>query len=267
MEKNYMAILIFRPMQWIVGKDKYNILLTIKENPDVRWRKLRDFFSDELLFKDTFTTLKNKGYVEIKFNVVNLTPNGTAHLEVLLYCYTKIKHPPEYLLFPQEKIMWMLTNNPYCKWSNLKQLKGISGRTLHSIMTENFKNYHYIKKANLHGVKVYQLTRKGKRVFSKYLHTVKTEGYWIKQDKIEEHIKDIQNHIDLFIFSPFKLYRSSDFLKFRETLKCIEKAQKTFTKVEKRLRKLRKKLSSITTLRKGTKYKIVEGANLSEFLE
>jgi len=130
----------------------------------------------------------------------------------------------------------------------LKQLSGISGRVLHDIMTQDFKIYKYIKKAYLHGVRVYQLTRKGKRVFSKYLHKIKTEGYWIKQDEIEEHITGIQSHIEQFIFGPFKTFRISNFSTFKETLDHIRQIQKTFKKVEKQLNKLKLKIYPYSSL-------------------
>lgn len=262
-----MAVLIFRPQHWMVGKLKYNILLTVRKNPGSRWRKLREFFSDELMFNDSFTTLKNGGYIEMKFNIVNLTEEGLAHLEVLEYCYKKVQHPPEYLLYPQEKIIWLLYNNPYCRWSNFEQIGGISGRIIHDIMAQNFKAHKYIKKADLHGVKVYQLTSKGKRVFSRYLHKIKTEGYWIKQDEIEEHIAGIQSHIEQFIFGPFKTFRISNFSTFKEALNYIKKTQKRFKKIEKRLNKLKRKIYPYSTLRKGKRYKNKRRRKSSEFLD
>lgn len=228
--------------------------------------RLKGFFSGELLFNDNFTNLKKQGYVEVKFNIVNLTAKGLAHLEVLEYCYIKMIYPPEYFVYPQEKILWLLCNNPYCKWANFKRLSGLSGRVLQS-MAENFKSNNYIKKVKLHGTNVYQLTKRGKRIFSKYLNTVKIEGYWIKQDEIERYITDIQDHIEQFIFGPFESYCSSDSLKFKETLKYIKKAQKTFKKVEKRLNKLKRGLFQISTLRKGKTYKNIRYEGLSAFLE
>ena len=262
-----MAILIYRPRHWIASKLKYNILLTIRENPDSKWKKLKVFFSDELKFNDIFTNLKNKGYIKMKFNIVNLTEEGLSHFEVLLYCYKKMQQPPEYLLYPQEKIMWLLCNNPYCKWSNFKQIRGVSSRVLHDIMAQSFKTYKYIQKVNLHGVKVYQLTRRGRRVFSRFLHKTKTEGYWIKQDEIEEHITDIQSHVEQFIFGPFKTFRISNFSKFKETLNYIKKIQKTFKKVEKQLNKLKWKIYPYSALKRGKKYKSEKHRDPSDFLD
>jgi len=103
-------------------------------------------------------------------------------------------------------------------------------------------------------------------MFSKFLHKTKTEGYWIKQDEIEEHIASIQSHIEQFTFGPFKTFRIANFSTFKETLNHIRQIQKTFKKVEKQLNKLKWKIYPYSALKRGKRHKSEKRRNPSDFL-
>jgi tetratricopeptide (TPR) repeat protein len=209
---NYPPEEIIKP---ILGKPNYEfIILWILNNNDVcSWANLKEKISHSTL-SNYLKRLRDKGYVEKStYNQYRITSKGKDKFYELSEAKQKIKKksfPPSVILRRRNYdhwILWMASNNNYCKWSDFSEPPLSINPSSLSKNLNSLLDKEVIRKE----VKKYRITRLGKIEYSNMLKLYDLDRQSIL-DEESKRIKEITKSTNVF----FKKYKIEDvIIKFR----------------------------------------------------
>jgi tetratricopeptide (TPR) repeat protein len=209
---NYPPEEIIKP---IFGKPNYEfIILWILNNNDVcTWANLKEKITHSTL-SNYLSRLKDRGYVEKStFNQYRITSKGKDRYYELSEAKQKIRKlsfPPHAIIRRRNYnhwILWMVSNNNYCMWSDfsgppLSINQSSLSKNLNSLLDKKF-----IRKEE----KEYRITRLGKTEYSNMLRLYDLDRQSILEEE-SKRIKEITKSTTSF----FKEYKIEDVdIKFR----------------------------------------------------
>jgi len=209
---NYPPEEIIKP---IFGKPNYEfIILWILNNNDVcTWANLKEKITHSTL-SNYLNRLKDRGYVEKStFNQYRITSKGKDRYYELSEAKQKIRKlsfPPYAILRRRNYnhwILWMVSNNNYCKWSDfsgppLSINQSSLSKNLNSLLDKEF-----IRKEE----KEYRITRLGKTEYSNMLRLYDLDRQSILEEE-SKRIKEITKSTTNF-FKEYKIEETG--IKFR----------------------------------------------------
>ncbi|MHA2394106.1 MAG: hypothetical protein ACXAEX_19395 [Promethearchaeota archaeon] len=235
---NYPPEEIIKP---IFGKPNYEfiILWILNSNVKCTWGNLKEKVKHSTL-STYLTRLKDREYVEKSgFNQYRITSKGKDRyyeLSEVSQKKRKLNFPPDTLLRRRNYdhwILWMLNNNPYCKWLDFSEAplsinQSSLSKKLNSLIDNNF-----VRKEE----KEYRITRLGKTEYSTMLRLYDLDRQSILEEE-SKRIREITKNITGF----FKEYEIVDTdIKFRflnnkvklpyETLKSTLDNEEDYDKV------------------------------------
>ncbi|NVM44716.1 MAG: hypothetical protein HWN79_07350 [Candidatus Lokiarchaeota archaeon] len=209
---NYPPEEIIKP---IIGKPNYEfIILWMLNNNDVcTWANLKEKITHSTL-SNYLKRLRDKGYVEKRvYNQYQITSKGKDKFYELSETKQKIKKinfPPEAILRRRNYdhwILWMVSNNNYCNWSDFSELPLSINQSSLSKNLNSLLDKEFIRKEE----KKYRITRLGKTEYSNMLRLYDLDRQSIL-DEENKRIKEITKTTNTF----FKEYKIEDvIIKFR----------------------------------------------------
>jgi len=164
---NYPPDEIIKP---IFGKPNYEfIILWILNNNEVcTWANLKEKITHSTL-SNYLTRLKDRGYIEKRaYNQYKITSKGKDRFYELSEAKQekrKLSFPPDAILRRRNYdhwILWMVSNNNYCKWSDFSEPPLSINQSSLSKNLNSLLDKEFIRKEE----KEYRITRLGKTEYS-----------------------------------------------------------------------------------------------------
>jgi len=199
----------------VFGKPNYEfIILWILNNNDVcTWANLKEKITHSTL-SNYLNRLKDRGHIKKStFNQYKITSTGKDRYYELSEAKQKkrkLSYPPDAILRRRNYdhwIMWMVSNNNYCKWSDFSEPPISINQSSLSKHLNSLLDKEFVRKEE----KSYRITRLGKTEYSNMLRLYDLD----RQSILEEESKRI-TEITKSTTSFFKEYNIEDIdIKFR----------------------------------------------------
>ena len=209
---NYPPEEIIKP---VFGKPNYEfIILWILNNNDVcTWANLKEKITHSTL-SIYLNRLKDRGYIEKRtFNQYKITSKGKDkyyELSEAKQKKRKLSYPPDAMLRRRNYdhwILWMVSNNNYCKWSDFSKPPLSINQSSLSKKLNSLLDKEFVRKEE----KEYRITRLGKTEYSNMLRLYDLDRQSILEEE-SKRIKEITKSTTSF----FKEYTVKDIdIKFR----------------------------------------------------
>ena len=176
---NYPPDEIIKP---VFGKPNYEfIILWILNNNDVcTWANLKEKISHSTL-SIYLNRLKDRGYIEKRtFNQYKITSKGRDKYYEKSETKQKkrrLSYPPDAMLRRRNYdhwILWMVSNNNYCKWSDFSKPPLSINQSSLSKKMNSLLDKEFVRKEE----KKYRITRLGKTEYSNMLRLYDLDRLW-----------------------------------------------------------------------------------------
>ena len=209
---NYPPDEIIKP---IFGKPNYEfiILWILNNNQVCTWANLKEKITPSTL-SNYLTRLKDRGYIEKRaYNQYKITPRGKDRFYELSEAKQekrKLSFPPDAILRRRNYdhwILWMVSNNNYCKWSDFSEPPLSINQSSLSKNLNSLIDKEFIRKEE----KEYRITRLGKTEYSIMLRLYDLDRQSILEEE-SKRLKEITQSTSSF-FNEYKI-KDSD-IKFR----------------------------------------------------
>jgi len=199
----------------VFGKPNYEfIILWILNNNDVcTWANLKEKITHSTL-SNYLNRLKDRGYVKKStFNQYKITSTGKDRYYELSEAKQKkrkLSYPPDAILRRRNYdhwILWMVSNNNYCKWSDFSEPPLSINQSSLSKHLNSLLDKEFVRKEE----KNYRITRLGKTEYSNLLRLYDLDRQSILEEE-SKRVKEITKSTTSF----FKEYNIEDIdIKFR----------------------------------------------------
>ncbi|MHA1472796.1 MAG: hypothetical protein ACTSQW_06850, partial [Promethearchaeota archaeon] len=209
---NYPPDEIIKP---IFGKPNYEfiILWILNNNQVCTWANLKEKITHSTL-SNYLTRLKDRGYIEKRaYNQYKITSRGKDRFYELSEAKQekrKLSFPPDAILRRRNYdhwILWMVSNNNYCKWSDFSEPPLSINQSSLSKNLNSLNDKEFIRKEE----KEYRITRLGKTEYSIMLRLYDLDRQSILEEE-SKRLKEITQNTSSF-FNEYKI-KDSD-IKFR----------------------------------------------------
>jgi len=199
----------------VFGKPNYEfIILWILNNNDVcTWGNLKEKITHSTL-SNYLNKLKDRGYIKKStFNQYKITSTGKDRYYELSEAKQKkrkLSYPPDAILRRRNYdhwILWMVSNNNYCKWSDFSEPPLSINQSSLSKHLNSLLDKEFVRKEE----KNYRITRLGKTEYSNLLRLYDLDRQSILEEE-SKRVKEITKSTTSF----FKEYNIEDIdIKFR----------------------------------------------------
>jgi len=199
----------------VFGKPNYEfIILWILNNNDVcTWANLKEKITHSTL-SNYLNRLKDRGYIKKStFNQYKITSTGKDRYYELSEAKQKkrkLSYPPDAILRRRNYdhwILWMVSNNNYCKWSDFSEPPLSINQSSLSKHLNSLLDKEFVRKEE----KNYRITRLGKTEYSNLLRLYDLDRQSILEEE-SKRVKEITKSTTSF----FKEYNIEDIdIKFR----------------------------------------------------
>jgi len=199
----------------VFGKPNYEfIILWILNNNDVcTWANLKEKITHSTL-SNYLNRLKDRGYIKKStFNQYKITSTGKDRYYELSEAKQKkrkLSYPPDAILRRRNYdhwILWMVSNNNYCKWSDFSKPPLSINQSSLSKHLNSLLDKEFVRKEE----KNYRITRLGKTEYSNLLRLYDLDRQSILEEE-SKRVKEITKSTTSF----FKEYNIEDIdIKFR----------------------------------------------------
>jgi tetratricopeptide (TPR) repeat protein len=191
---NYPPEEVIKP---IFGKPNYEfIILWILNNNEVcTWANLKEKITHSTL-SNYLTRLKDKGYIEKRvYNQYKITAKGKDRFYELSEAKQdkrKLSFPPDAILRRRNYhhwILWMVSNNNYCKWSDFSEPPLSINQSSLSKNLNSLIDKEFVRKED----KEYRITRLGKTEYSIMLRLYDLDRQSILEEESKRLIEITKN--------------------------------------------------------------------------